>query len=458
MNRTFLFTLVVSVFLTTCAVGTPTATLPPGSPTPPPPATNTPAPQLSPTLTASAPATTPPEPQMRLTGYELGEPVFDRQSVGDTWIPAWSNDGNLYTASDDTVGFDNQCVWSDEHPYDGFDIAFNMLDGDPAGDGLHGTTIQCLREYNAWAGLYCGQETCADPVPEWKATNSISVNGDLYMAVTVVNDHEGLPHYVSLVRSTDKGMTWLGQRGDWPKHDSGTFSDADNFNAPFFADYGQDTGIDGDPAWPDDANKYVYAISPTGVFANVSDLYLGRVLRRNIQHLDPTEWEFITDYTDVDGVRSPIWGSATDDKKAILGASVGDPVANQLGWTTAQWIAPIGKYLMIQWYYADCVDPAAPACSSSPWDYTHSYWRLYQADHVWGPWTQVGAETEWTPEGLYEPVIPTRFMDPQGVQCNADGCSLKMWVLTTGDFATSRSEEFYHLGWVKMTLTLEAGK
>ncbi|MBI3579001.1 MAG: hypothetical protein HY089_06280 [Ignavibacteriales bacterium] len=400
------------------------------------------------------PGTTPSKPQYRITGYEVGRPIFDLQSSGDTWMPAWSNDGNLYTASDDGLGFDNHCVWSNQFPYDGYDISFNRLTGNPLDNTLHGVTLQCLREYNAWAGSHCGQDTCANPIPEWKATNTTSVNGNLYMAVTVVNDYVGLPRYVSLVRSSDKGMTWLGQGNAKPKHISGTFSDIDKFNAPFFVDYGQDKGIDGDSTWPDNANKYIYAISPTGIFTGISDLYLGRVLRANIDHLERTEWEFITNYTDVNGARSPIWGPVNGSKKAILGMSVGDPVKNKLGWTTVQWIAPLGKYLMMQWYYADCANPSDPHCFGSPWDYTHSYWQLYQADHVWGPWTQVGATKEWTPEGLYQPVMPTRFVDPQGVKCDGGVCSLTMWVLTTGDFATSRSEEFYHLGWAKMTLTL----
>lgn len=392
-----------------------------------------------------------------VVGREFGPLRCDMNSWGDTWMPAWSKDGQLYTPSNDTLGFDQGCQWPSDSER-GYDIAIHQLTGNPWQDGLHGSNIQCLREYNSSEAKHCGRDSCPDPVPNWKSSNIVSVNGVLYLTVFIAEPAWNLPRNASIIKSIDQGKTWCGPGAgcSWPSHDKGMFQDnQDNFGAPYFIDYGQDRGIQGDSSWPDDAKDYVYAISSNGFDTNTNDLNLGRVLRSKITRLNRSDWEVVADYTTKSGVRIPVWGPIAGKKKAILGASVGDSVGEKISWTTATWVAPIKKYLMIQYRHAHCSGDYSTGCyGENSISGIETYWQLYQADHAWGPWKTVDGEHPWSPQGLYAPFISTRWIDPKEVECEGENCHLDLWVLTSGD-PLKDPQSYYHLCWLKMRLKLK---
>ncbi len=214
--------------------------------------------------------------------------------------------------------------------------------------------------------------------------------------------------------------------------------DTPQFSSPYFVDYGQDPGAAGNPLWPDGADRYVYAVSADGRWDRAGNLYLGRVRRDRIGNLDAADWSFVTGWA----AGRPTWGPAAD-AVPVLGTLHGDPVGRELGWTSVQWVAPIHKYLLVEWYY--------PHHSE-----THTTdWVFYQADHVWGPYTPFGDVTTWAPgnpsdltHGDYTPVVPTAFMDTR-LDRSVYPYRLGAWILTTGDFDNA---DLYRLTAVPLTL------
>jgi hypothetical protein len=91
-------------------------------------------------------------------------------SSGDKWAPTWGTGDVLYTASGDGPGlgtFSNSVAFGP--------IAFGMLRGRDVST-LHGVNIDSMRDY--W--------TSGDVEPDgatWRATDTYSVNGTLYMFV-----------------------------------------------------------------------------------------------------------------------------------------------------------------------------------------------------------------------------------------------------------------------------------
>src|SRR5579883_2155383 len=103
-------------------------------------------------------------PRLNLAGYTLGTPVLDPASYGDTWGPAWAADGRLYTASDDTTGFDGALAEYPDGSF-GYDIGVNRLTGVPPTGDLHGVSLAGLADYGpAYGG--CGSGFKCD---NWKA-------------------------------------------------------------------------------------------------------------------------------------------------------------------------------------------------------------------------------------------------------------------------------------------------
>lgn len=396
------------------------------------------------------PGNSPPPPggaPLSLIGYSLGTPVLDQRSLGDTWGPAWSLDNQLYTASDDSTGFDNA------YP-SGYDIISNRLTGDPNQGNLHGVSLAGLSEYGPM------EEGCNydDGCNNWKATNMTSVNGVLYLGITITSyiDRGSLQPQMnaSIIKSDNAdghglGHTWAPTH-TYTNDPMTMWPDTPAFSAPYFVDYGQDPGPAGDSSWPDAADQYVYAVSTDGAVRNASNLYLGRVARDQIGNLQAEDWNFVTGF-DTQG--NPTWGSV-GSATPVLGVLHGDNTAGRLGWTTAEWVAPIQKYILTEWYYpnprAECPDAPAGSCQNT------SRWVMYQADHVWGPWQQFGPEFTWAPghpssetEGDYFPVVPTKFMDTQ-IDMSVYPYQLHTWVLTTGNF--HQYDTMYKLTAVPLTL------
>ena len=102
-----------------------------------------------------------------ITDVSQGEPLVYENNVGDTWDPAWADDDNLYSPSNDGTGW-----------YEGANsnIAFSMISGNDFMK-LDGKTVNPLSETGTWGGDGPDGRT-------WKSSGCISVDGTLYFVVS----------------------------------------------------------------------------------------------------------------------------------------------------------------------------------------------------------------------------------------------------------------------------------
>jgi hypothetical protein len=324
---------------------------------------------------------------MRILSATIGEPKRLDGSHGDLWTTAWADDGLLYSASDDTQGFDHSCSSN---------LAVNRIAGeDPL--SLVGETINPMTEYGYWG------EVLEDRA-FWKAVGLSSIDGTLYLSVS---RHSGYmdcdtPYQeafdATIVSSADHGVTWSS-----PPVLGGSMFPGPTFACPYFVDLGRDGGPAND--------GYVYAVSSDGAWNNGSAMRMGRVHRAQVAGLDAADWEFIQDF-DHEGDGAPLWGPRHDTARSMFRAP------GRTSMTGIHFIEPLGLYVMPQWHYPHLGD------RDRGWGVTR--WELYQAARPWGPWELFHTQ-EWAPEALYNPNIVSKFTSPDG---------RRLWVFAAGDFRT----------------------
>lgn len=138
-------------------------------------------------------------PREMPVSVQLTDPVSVPGSHGDTWVAALTEDGDLYSPSDDTFGF-GKAIDSN--------IAFNSLDGvNPL--RLTGTTINPMSDYGR--STVEGPDGCT-----WKSSGCAYIDGALYWVVArhKYGERSGDPNMrqtaanASIIRSADRGRTW----------------------------------------------------------------------------------------------------------------------------------------------------------------------------------------------------------------------------------------------------------
>ena len=320
---------------------------------------------------------------------ELGKATMDMNSHGDVWDSSWADDGLLYVSSDDTQGFG-------KHP--SRNLKFHVLKGDSP-DTLVGTTVNHMDEYHKPRRGPDGNM--------WKANGNICVDGNLYMFVS----RHGLNFNTrqtaensSLIMSTDKGLTW--RRSAKENYDHPMLP-GPRFGSPMFIKYGQDGQAD-----VHNADKYVYALANNGFWENGDDMILARALKSRMAKLDPQDWQF---FTGGDGMSDANWSSKMQQAKPVLVAP------GKCSMAGAQYIAPLKRYLMIQWYYTTGTGHKAPKDTT---------WVYYESATPWGPWREFQTQRFRT-EGYYNPCIVSKFI-------SADG--LNLMIFTNGNFFTAREK------------------
>lgn len=327
-----------------------------------------------------------------ISSVTIDQPIPLANSHGDTWAPAWTADGSVYSPSNDTKAFGN---------LPGSNIAFNRLTGERA-KKLEGVSINKMADYGKWAEE--GPDKCS-----WKSSGCYAVDGTIYWVVArhKYGFKSGDPKKrqtasrASIIKSTDFGKTWTRsarENFDKPMFPSGRFA------TPYFVEYGQDG-----KASVDNADSYIYAISNNGFWDNGDNMILGRVLRTKIADLNASDWEF---YAGGDGMEASAWTADMNKARLILDAP------GKLGMTGSVYVPALKQYLMIGWYYeagGGEIDKTAPQ---------KTIWTVYQAPKPWGPWTGVGSK-KYDPQGYYSPLICPKFI-------NSDG--RRVVALTTGDW------------------------
>jgi hypothetical protein len=336
---------------------------------------------------------------------ELGRPQLHLETLGDVWDASWADDGRLYVQSDDTTGFGKQ---------PGRNLQFHVVDGERP-EEIAGRTINTMDEYGKMG------EPWADGCM-WKLNGSTCIDGILYAFVSRHGKDTSMPVQTaqnsSLIVSADKGLIW--RRTALENYDRPMFP-GPRFGSPFFIKYGRNGR-----ARVHGADLFVYALANDGSWDNGNDMILARAPRDRVGALNPGDWQF---YAGGDGEADAAWAPNPTDSSPILAAP------GRCSMTGAQYIQPLGLYLMIQWHYSRGVRV----------DTSDTTWTFYHSPAPWGPW-KAFAERRFKPEGYYNPCIVAKFISRDG---------LKFPIFTNGNFATNvkdGAECLYRLTVIPCTL------
>jgi hypothetical protein len=354
--------------------------------------------------------------KMRIAKAQIGEGIRIPNCGGDVWTTTWADDDNLYSATDDTSGFNNAC---------NSNLAVQRITGGPP-PSVQGETVSAMSEFGK------GGELKEDRA-SWKASGLTCVDGVLYLGVSRhyydgVGDisSDSAHHFwiqetwdASIVKSTDHGKTW----SEAPKLGHAMFPGR-VFSNPFFVQYGKDG-----KGSKDNSDDYVYAVSNDGTWNNGNWMTLGRVSKGLIERLDPGDWEFVHDFNDK---YEPIWRPRHDNAIYVFRSP------GRASMTGIHYITPLDLYLMPQWHYPRLDDP------KRRWQL--SRWEFYQAPAPWGPWTLFHTQ-DFEPQGFYNPSIPSKFISEDG---------RKFWIFVAGDFMNyNKPKSFYGLNVLPVTLEIE---
>lgn len=359
-------------------------------------------------------------------------------SQGDTWDPFWADDDRLYSFNCDGRGFGSNRM----------NLAFNRLDGESL-DSLAGSQVNQMNEYGK-----SGQEGPDNAT--WKVCGQECIDNVFY--AFVARDVYGrqsndpllrqLSLNASLIKSTDRGLTWTRSAKDnydrpmWP---------GSRFGAPFFIHYGRNGG----QVSQDGASEYVYAVSTNGFWNDGDRLVLARVKRFYLPRMNALDWEY---YSGGDGAAAANWSNRIENAAAILDRPA------KCGQTPICYVPSLGTYLLISWYNTE---------KMMKWfEPNEMRYDFYQAFHPWGPWAFVSSHSDrFMGPGyhMYGPSICAKYQEQQGedvrISLFTAGCPFadypinpyKLWhiplVLRTAPLpgsrtvTASRSEITYHGCW-----------
>jgi hypothetical protein len=348
--------------------------------------------------------------RMRIVGARLGKPIRYPKSHGDLWTTTWADDDNLYTASNDTLGFNRSCSSN---------LAVHRLTG-KAPPELRAVTVNPMKAFGGWG------EVRKEDGAMWKACGLACVDGVLYLSVSRHANPSERSFQIqqawdaSILKSTDHGKSW----SPAPKLARPMFP-GPTFATPFFVDYGKDTR-----AAADAADRFVYAISNDGSWNNGNSMTLGRVPRDRIGRLDAGDWEFVNGF---DGGGQPVWKPRLASARYVFRAP------GHTSQASVHYVAPLGLYVLLQWHYTHLND------AQRRWQATR--FEFYQAPAPWSPWSRFHVQ-DFEPEGWYDPRLVSKFV-------SADG--RRWWIFVAGDWTTSGTlDGYYGLHMIPVTLDVDS--
>ncbi|MFI5386580.1 MAG: hypothetical protein ACHQ50_10720 [Fimbriimonadales bacterium] len=341
-----------------------------------------------------------------IKAIRVGNPISVLDNIGDTWVGAWGEDGELYAPSNDTFGF---------NAAGNSNIAINLIIGDDL-LSLAGETVNTMADYGVSSQE--GPDGC-----NWKSGGCCSIDGVLYWVVSrhKYGETSGdsfrrqTARNASIIKSADRGKTWTRPAKD--NYDHPMFPGS-RFAAPFFIDYGKNQG-----ARVDQADRYVYALSNNGFWDNGDNIILGRVPKADLGKLNSSDWEY---YTGGDGMLAANWTGDSSRAALILDQP------GHLGMAGATYLPAFHCYLMIGWYYPKGGGKMPGASRETVWDF-------YQSPKPWGPWTRF-ASHHFAPQGYYCPSVCLKFSANHGK---------RLFAITAGDW---NDHSVYRLTFVPLDL------
>lgn len=352
-------------------------------------------------------------PIVSVTIGSAAEPVSN-QIQADTLHNCVSSDNVTYVTSDDTHTWGNGG-------------GANMMIGKFTSESpLTGTNVNTLSNFGGFASV-------ASDGLSAKLAGIFCLGGNIYMTYGR-QFNTGSPSWPgsnpagvftqtagSIIKSTDHGATWsnfqapgtTNANGAVPSPLSSTmFASSTAFASAGFVEY----GADGSPFPPlDNAQSYVYIIGTDTNWDNGSNLYLARIAQTDLPNLTNVQY-----YQGGDGTVSSNW-STTYPSTPILTAS------GQISFPSMQFLPQINRYILLEWYYP------SPSTTSS------TTWNIYEAQHPWGPFTQIGTQN-WTTQGFYNPSVVQRSV--QGSSNNGT----PLTIIFSGNYGTCcGSGGYYHM-------------
>jgi hypothetical protein len=362
---------------------------------------------------------------------DISQIHHDAKSNGDTWDYIWADDDNLYSFGCDGKGYGAT---------NSRNLNFNCLKGSDW-NALTGHLLNPMDEYGL-NGAYLADNSTQlldrnwsklPRGPNWKVTGADCIDGVFY-AFVAENWYGNQKAYgsdtmdpamrqtvnnMSLIKSTDKGLTWIRTMAGNARQPMWTNK---LFSTAFFFKYGQNGG----GTAQDDQDKFVYAMSNDGYWDSGSRFRLGRVARDKIGNLNATDWEYFSNGG---------WTKNLDQSTRVPGlpdgtnlCTMGSPI-----WLPSlkTYVAPlwhdIGKFTA--WYY--------------PPDVMFEFW---QAPHPWGPWSRIGGESAMEfigdpgPKRIHRWYGPT--FSPKFITENPDG-SVTAILLFSGSTWEDKSDSLY---------------
>lgn len=298
-----------------------------------------------------------------IVGATLDAPIrynahAGRAITGDIWDAAWADDGATYAQVDDIPTWDGPLNTN-------LSIA---TFGTSAPPDLSATIVNPMRAY--------GRDTELGPDGAcWKANGLTCLDGVLYLTVSrhwyghPRPDGLQIARDASIVTSRDHGQTWAPETPPGVAPFPRPLFPGPTFATPFFVKYGRD-GAPPAPA-PDEADRYVYAVSNDGYWDNGNAMHLGRVARADLPNPRLEDWEFCAALDD----GQPRWA------RGAAGLAAPAPILQapgRCGQAGVQFIPGLNRYLMAQWSYPDL------SGMGDNFLVGHSIWEWYEAPHPWG--------------------------------------------------------------------------
>ena len=340
-----------------------------------------------------------------VTMIAFGDKFVVPGTGGDTWDLTWGADDKIYMQHNDGNGFSYS--WNPAPTVHSRVMSMEGTPEDPS-------TIKGQNLNQGSLSDSLGTDL-GEPNSRY-STGIYEVDGALYF----IPCHQGwIPNVSwkfydsSLFKSTDGGKTWLnhlGQIDTLPTQEQCLFGDDDASDLSFVK-YGKG----GEAPAIDNADKYVYLVSPSGCYGY--DYYLLRISREALKNWTsgPFDASNVEYYTGGDGMLDENWSTDSSKKGSIYHDTYGESIGYaRCSPANIVYNPSLGRYFML----AQNSDGFAnPVLESSLY--------AYEAPHPWGPWTLVLEENVQYKDAsnLTWPYLSQKFQSEDGK---------KMWMTVTG--------------------------
>ncbi len=350
----------------------------------------------------------------QITGIQrLDKTIQPVSGVGDNWHMSWAADDKQYVGLCDGRG------WADLPGYTGQDYNSNLyrISGQAP---QH--TFERVPGYPALESIYPPTPAHPKSYSRYYGFGLLALDHAIYHFMSTPKTPFGAPGNafagVKLIYSVDDGQTWHNQDGGPLVWEAWEARSRDNML--FFMEPDETfsllTVLQMGQNYSANTDGYVYLYAPNGSReGTMNQLALLRVPRDSIR--ERARYEYFVARQPDGGAR---WSADLGQRGAVYGFpsgwvnyAIGDPHGGHpYAWQPSVAYNPaLGCYMMFNWGIGVGED--------GDWFKKPSYLGFYTAPRPWGPWSQVHADTAWTPGGdlgarCYQPQISPKWIAADG--------------------------------------------